>query len=647
VTGKAGNVMGTSGRLAITIRDAGGTIGWQLNDWTGRTVQSGSVAAASGGDTPLSLANPGPGYYELTIACSAGCPATTALAVVPNPPASRPRPFGVMTHVAHGWSQEFVPLIARAGIGNVRDEQYWQRVEQQRSVYAVPEAWASYLTKLKANGIVPLLEMTFGNPLYDGGSTPTSSEAQLAYGRYGRAIAAAGGVRTVEVWNEINGSWCSGGCPADPVGTYLGLLQAAKTALKSYDPSIQVVGGVTAGIPLPFWQQLIDRGALPLIDVASVHVYPDQPEGAESDITALRAMMAAAGGQRPIWVTETGHGGSSPAQRRDTAAWLLRQMTLLRSVGVERIYWYLMRDIARFEGMGLVRATDSSYGANTPNPAYVAYATLIRTLGNAAPVRREATTDGRTRIYLFNAGGKSIRVAWTTAGAATVKLCATGTLTRVDPMGRSSTIAAAGGAPSVALSMAPVFLVGAATVAGETGANRQLADSRLDFTVDGSTGQWRYGYVQAAVGQPSTGTFVPMVKQSDAWSYYWGDPRYHYLALTRDNTHPEVANGLQIRSVRRWISPVTGTVTITGEAATAASPGDGTETQILIDGAMVAQRTVRPGERQPFAVTVPVHVGSAVDFVVTPGPELDIGWDATSFFTVITIAGTSNPAACS
>ena len=82
--------------------------------------------------------------------------------------------------------------------------------------------------------------------------------------------------------------------------------------------------------------------------------------------------------------------------------------------------------------------------------------------------------------------------------------------------------------------------------------------------------------------------------------------------------------------MRRWQSPITGTVRIgrfiRGEQ------GDGIDGKILVDGVLVYSTPVggpsHPGEVD-FEVDVPVVTGSLVDIAVTPGGASNIDYDVT------------------
>jgi Glycosyl hydrolase catalytic core len=635
-TDQIGNVFAPGDPIRFTADGPAGPWSWLVRDWQGARIAGGDLTAAAG-PTTFEVPESPSGYYELEVtpaSCAPACAGTAAYAVLPRPDGLS-SVFGVMTHVGHGWDTGFVPLLARAGIGNVRDEQYWHALERSPGKFAFPPAWVDYMAQLAAAGVQPLLAMTFANPLYDDGKTPTSGAARKAYGRFGVALAQRypDQVRALEVWNEINGNWCDGACPQDRAGTYAGLLDAAWDALKAAAPDVRVVGGSTAGAPLPFWRKLADRGVFDRLDVVSVHIYRDAPEGGEREIEDLRALMHEHGVDRPIWVTETGSGGPSPEQRRAAAIWLVKEMTLLRSADVARVYWYLMRDYQSFDGLGLVRAPDSPYGRYAPNPAYVAYATLIRVLGAARSVRREALPDPRTRVYLFDQSGTEVRVVWSAEGATTLDAAVSGTLTEVDVMGRARTLMPRHGEATLALDARPVFLVGAIRGLRERRADRVLADSRADFSMAAERDGWRYGYAVLAPGEDYDGRqeFHPLQPRQNEWASFWGDPHWPYLMIADGVMHPATIDGQQVAVVRRWLAPEAASITISGRLEIGASPGDGTRAVILVDGRKIGAWSLAPGTAEPYSLTAAVRPGSTVDLVVTPGPGLNDGWDSTTF----------------
>src|SRR5262249_55650277 len=156
-----------------------------------------------------------------------------------------------MTHFAQGWSPDWAWVAAIRDIGTVRDELYWNQVEAQKGVYSFPAQFDSYMDTLRIAGIEPLIVLSFENPNYDCGMTPYTDEAQCAYGDYGVAVLRHYGsqIKALEIWNEYNGSFCSGPATNDRAGTYAKMLAAAYSRLKAERPDVTVLGGATIGTP--------------------------------------------------------------------------------------------------------------------------------------------------------------------------------------------------------------------------------------------------------------------------------------------------------------------------------------------------------------------------------------------------------------
>lgn len=603
-------------------------------DWQGTERQRLAAPASS---TELALPALPPGYYEVVAGTGASAP-RRAFAVLEDaiPPS---RTFGVMTHFAQGWNLDIVPAIARAGIGTVRDEQYWQQVEPQAGSYVDPPYYARYMAALRQAHIEPLLVLSFANSHYDSGKTPFTPAGRAAFAAYGAEVSRRyrEQLHAVEVWNEVNGSFCSGPCVLDRAGTYSALLEASYAALKRAQPELKVVGGAAVKVPMPWFDALIAHGAARHWDAVAVHPYRGDPEGVRRDIDDLRGRLRAAGSTAPIWVTEfgTGAGTRSAADRVATAAYLVRMAVVLRAAGVERMYWYLLRDYAQFQGMGLLRADNDALGRYAPTPAYPAYATLIRLLDGADSVVREPT-DPRTHVYRFERGGKRTYVLWAPDGPldARVSLPDGGEL--VDMVGGTRPLEA--GTATLTLDAHPRYLRGDATRIEAPRPDTLLADAAADFDVDKPSTIWTYGtYLMPAQAEPDhlcgtpVGAPQPLQKRASPWEYFFGDPRWPVLRVGIDTQHPARTEKGAAWAVRTFHSDAAGRLRVSGAFARQGQ-GDGSGACVLVDGRPVFERLLGPGpdRRAPFDLTVQVPAGGRVDFVVTPGPRLDITDDAVA-----------------
>lgn len=617
----------------------------RIVDWQGTERQRLAVPVSR---TELVLPVLPPGYYEVVAGSDANAPRRAFAVIEQDIPLSRT--FGVMTHFAQGWALDIVPSIARAGIGTVRDEQYWQQIEPQPGTYADPPHYARYMAALRQAHIEPLLVLSFANSNYDSGKTPFTPAGRAAFADYGAELLRRYGAQfhAVEVWNEINGTFCSGPCQLDRDGIYAALLTDTYAKLKATAPGITVVGGAAVKVPMPWFDGLIAHGAQKHWDAVAVHPYRGDPEGARRDIADLRQRLRAAGGEAPIWVTEfgTGAGTRSAADRAATAAYLVRMAVVLREAGVERMYWYLLRDYAEFQGMGLLRADADPLGRYAPTPAFAAYATLIRLLDGATEVVREPT-DPRTHVYRFERAGQRTYVLWAPDGplAARVDMPQDGVL--VDMVGATRPLAA--GISTLTLNDHPQYLQGAATRIDAPRPDALLADASADFDVDTPSTSWTYdAYRMPPPDDPDhpcggpVGASASLQKRASRWEYFFGDPRWPVLRVGIDTQHPARTRDDAVWAVRTFHSHAAGPLRVSG-AFSRQGQGDGAGACVLVDGRPVFERLLEPGpkRREPFDLTVQVPARARIAFVVTPGPRLDINHDAVAVQARVSRPGVS------
>lgn len=550
-------------------------------------------------------------------------------------PAARDPRFGVMTHFAQGWDPALIPLVARGSIPEVRDELYWSVVEPQPGGFSFPAQYDHYLAALRRHHVDPLIVLSFENGNYDGGDTPHTPEALAAYARYAVEVLRRYGaqIKAVEIWNEYNGSFSKGPATEDRAGAYLRMLRAAYGAIKRERPDVIVVGGATSGVPLPYWEKLLAGGALDCMDALSVHPYRyDQPpEGLETEIGGLQDLVRKynGGNSRPVWVTEIGWSTKASEAPGDLAIddnvqaqFLVRAYALLLSADVSRIYWYLFRDYNGLT-MGLVR-DDAQH---TAKPAYQALATLVRQLRQARFVRREDTPEDLYSLRFERPSGEAVRVVWSLRPRLVAAAGATGA---VDLNGRA--VAVRG---PLALSESPLFITGpltglpSAPPMGET----TLADSARDFSDSPGAGEWAYGDF---VGDSADFSPLSSLAASD-WAKSWGGD-YPYLSLAAEDQHPSALGGTPVAAVRRWRSNYDGIVRIAGRFRCGLQ-GDGVGVSVAVDGQRRFRELLGGGKGNPivetFDFTLPVQRGTVVDFVVDPGPEANIDYDATAVSATI------------
>jgi polysaccharide biosynthesis protein PslG len=311
-------------------------------------------------------------------------------------------PFGLNTHLAtRFWDLERMDVpadvVAQSGAGWAREDFHWFRVQPDASTWDWTYTDAAMRELIRREiKIVGVL----GHP--PGWATPYTGDApagisfyapdpqrfaafaEAAVRRYGRYI------RHWEVWNEPDNPLFWKPAP-DPVA-YARLLQWTAVAVRRADPQATVLLGGINPNDTHFLRVVAEQGAWSSFDILAIHPYvsPASPEA--GNILAAADGVRAIGAQygpKPIWATEIGW-SSGPGDRdalgvvdeEAQASYLVRATLLLWRAGVERIFWYTLKDDPG-NPYGLV-AQGAGYGDYSQlKPAYRAFQTMSRQLGGA------------------------------------------------------------------------------------------------------------------------------------------------------------------------------------------------------------------------------------------------------------------------
>lgn len=433
-----GNIVEQPAQLEIGITSRGDTVSWSLRGFWGDEVAAGDTAM-NDATTVLTLPVADPGYYRLVASATLGGEAiatretTLALLAPFDAAGSSGSPFGLATHFSGaGWEDpghETVALADLAGASTVREDAFWHSIESTKGEYGF-DRFDGLVSDLDAAGITWLPIAAYNNQHHDGNATPYTDAGRQAFADYTVAtMEHYAELPWVEVYNEFNGGFGDrGDGPADSrADYYFSLLKKTYDEVKASRPEVTVVGAATAGVPLPWLEELFALGGLEYMDVVSVHpyVYPADPEQAEQSLKDLDALIREYnGGQsKPIWITEQGWPTHTTARGVDEptqAANVVRSHVLAFSHGVEKYFWYdLMNDgldeTVNEHNFGLIRHTTDPAGRWTPKPGYVSYATMTRQLTGTEYVGAD-DIDG-VASHVFTKNGDQTRVIW--AGAPT------------------------------------------------------------------------------------------------------------------------------------------------------------------------------------------------------------------------------------
>ena len=620
-----GNIFLDTEPLVLQCIATGGSVDYTIKDFWGQTV-AGGKAPVVGGVATIKPDIKKRGYFELT----AGAQELTFAVVAPvDIKKLSDSPFNVCSHFSMGWSTELVPLMARVGVSEVRDNVGWGGVEKAKGSYDYSGKAREWIAACRQAGIKVLATGgCMGNKLY-GGGFPETAEARLAYGKftadmgrhYGNALSG------LELWNEFNGTWGPKNKSANAVERgkiYAEMSKIAYPEIKKACPSSPVLGCATVVMPAPYLESVFKSEGLSCMDGVVIHPYIPLPENLWRDIGAVRELIKKynRGKEKPIYATEYGWASWNTDNPPQIGKFLVRGSVIMNAQNVRSMHWYQFQDEPGFMSMGLVHTPNDAHGKYSPSPALAAYATLVRALGAAKFEARELNMPYTSAwVFRFRDGKDEVRACWSSGDdKPQISLESDKPLTKIDLMGNESQIAPQDGRIVLALDETPFFLKGRVKSVREIPSPwKSIADSRDDFGEMQGINNWRLGYYDGQGGKPSQtlkpSAFREMTVTTTAWGYEW----HGGAALIKLGVM--VAGGKSWPATR-WQSPVEGRVTLRGyfEAKDKKNPAT-VATAIYVDGKSAYAHELN-NQKDKFEVAVDVKKGSTVDFVAaTDGPK--------------------------
>jgi opacity protein-like surface antigen len=195
--------------------------------------------------------------------------------------------------------------------------------------------------------------------------------------------------------------------------------------------------------------------------------------------------------------------------------------------------------------------------------------------------------------------------------------------------------------------LAVVALISIASVAHATTA----FDSVEEFSVTQGQNNWFYGYYDGDSAFPFTSSDFEEMPQSingNQWIIHRDDPSGYWTSLYSTGGHPNGPRsnyylGTEHWAVRRWVSDLDGTISITGNIKKSSRIGDGTICNILVNDDAVYSKHIYGTEASgvDYSIDVEVHVGDTIDFAIQPGAN-DL-FDSTLFTAIGTWASYLEP----
>jgi polysaccharide biosynthesis protein PslG len=327
-------------------------------------------------------------------------------------------PFGLNTHIATRYpdlASMNVPadIVAQSGAGWVREDIHWFRVQPDPATWdwsytdqAIRELLARNIKIVAVLGHPPGWATPYSGDTPDGFSfyAPEPRQfaafASAAAQRYGRYI------HHWEIWNEPDNPlfWK----PTPDPAAYATLLKLASAAIHRADRNAQVLLGGVNPFNTEFLRGVAATGAWDSFEILAIHPYVDPATPEDGNLIAAADgvwTLTTQLGAKPIWVTEIGwasgqsdHDSIGVSDEQIQANNLVRGLLLLWRAGVERIFWYTLKDDPG-NPYGLVDLGTGSADYSRLKPAFHAFQTLNHQLAGAEFI---ALHDPFTRATVLN-----------------------------------------------------------------------------------------------------------------------------------------------------------------------------------------------------------------------------------------------------
>jgi hypothetical protein len=195
---------------------------------------------------------------------------------------------------------EYKAYLPPLGVKKIRLQAGWAKCEKAKGVY--DWKWLDEAVDFAvANGIVPWLETSYGNPVYPGGgspgllgSNPTSPEALSAWDAWVEAMVTRyrGKVNEWEIWNEPDHP----SQKLDPE-TIAELSLRTATIIKRIQPGARIAAmGMASNSNTAYLDRFLKvvsaAGKLDLFQWVSYHSYDVRPEDSYRGVAKLRELVA-------------------------------------------------------------------------------------------------------------------------------------------------------------------------------------------------------------------------------------------------------------------------------------------------------------------------------------------------------------------
>jgi hypothetical protein len=189
-------------------------------------------------------------------------------------------------------------FLAPLGIKKARLQSGWAKTEKVKGVYDF--GWLDHIINdLVSKKIQPWVELSYGNPIYEGGGgrdmglgIPTSEEGLKAWERWVEAMVLRykDRVHEWEIWNEAD---LKPLLNTPEMVADLNILTAE--AIKRIDSDARIAGLTAAHMNVEFWDRFLtvlkNKNKLHIFDWFSYHGYPRNPDMLYTNVTKIQDLV--------------------------------------------------------------------------------------------------------------------------------------------------------------------------------------------------------------------------------------------------------------------------------------------------------------------------------------------------------------------
>jgi len=404
ITGDAqGNIIPAGKTLTLTVSDAKGQVRYDVVDYFGSKVTSGTGAT-------VKLSGLTPGWYELRCTDDAGTAAATIGVVIDRGNAPLPEDGRIAVDTI-GCGHGVAGSVRRGGFSWIRDRLWWSVVQWNSG----PIDWKDYPAYADAHSAAGLrvTQVWHDSPPWLHPKNPNTGvpdDLRDIY-QFSKIAAAkfAGKWHSWEMGNEPDLGWMG--------DRFAGYEKAASLGLKDGNPNA-IISPASIGFGLsPFVKQIYECGLADYCDILNWHFYGKSDQIAWNLDAYLSVLRLYGADGRPVWITEGGvpmPAEAGPNKRdltmesqRVITTTVPRNVVMALAAGNDRYFYFSFSShYERGLEFGLLRPD------LTPYPQFVAYSASANVLGVSDYLGEFATGDASAKAYVFSTPRGNVLAIW-------------------------------------------------------------------------------------------------------------------------------------------------------------------------------------------------------------------------------------------